>query len=158
MKNNKEKLPLWYVLANRTAAVMYAEGTDREFHFMNRLSNPRGALHESELDSDRAGRSVSTSGGGLLNHALDRRHHKHEQVAKRFAGKIAQALQVENLRKRYRGLVVVAEPHFLGLLRKALPGAVREKVVREVTREYTQGSDSDLREQVFRAMGLKVAQ
>ena len=152
--NFKSDAPNWYVLANRTDAVMYADGEDREFHFLNRLSNPKGADHESGLDSDRSGQT-SSGKGGTVHHALDRHHQRHEALAQKFAKRIAKALSEGHQTKQFDKLVLVAEPHFLGLLRKELPAAVLKKVSHEVTREYIRGSDLDLRLKVFQAMGKK---
>ena len=52
-------------------------------------------------------------------------------------------------------LVLVAEPHFLGLLRDALGPETRRLVKHEVGREYTQGSGDDIRAQVLKAIGAE---
>ena len=43
-------------------------------------------------------------------------------------------------------LVVMAEPHFLGLMNKELSPRVRAAVLQEVPREWSQGSDKELEE------------
>ena len=105
----------WYVIASRVSAVIYTNGSDHKFHFLDRLSNPQGCLREIDLDSDKPGRGFS-SPGVAFHHSLDRRSKSHEQVAKRFARKIGRILERAQRENRFDNLVLVAEPHFLGLL------------------------------------------
>jgi protein required for attachment to host cells len=142
----------WFVVASRTDAVFYYDGDDHKFHFINRLSNPLGNEHERELDSDRPGSGVSSAAGGTIRHALDRRSFRHERVAETFARKIADSLESSLNEKRFSSLVLVAEPHFLGLLRSALPEAVSQTIKNEVGREYPDSSDAEIRERIFRIL------
>jgi protein required for attachment to host cells len=144
----------WYVLANRTEAVIYVDGDDRKFHFLERMSNPSGQLAERELTSDRPGRSYSSAAGGTVHHSLDRhRAQKHEEAARRFARSISQTLETARNEGRFGSLVLVAEPHFLGLLRDALPSSVQRTVRHEVNHEYGNASEDELRVQVLHAIG-----
>ena len=141
----------WYVFANRSEAVIYKDSHDHKFQFIERMLNPEGNLAEQDLDSDRPGRGFS-SADGVFHHALDRRYKRHETLAKRFALAIGRTLEVAQREGRFSELVVAAEPHFLGLLRELLPAAVRHVITSEVPREYSQGSDQELRTQILRAI------
>lgn len=141
----------WYVVANRTEAVIYQDGSDHQFRFVQRLSNVEGKETESQLASDKPGKGSSSAGNGTIHHALGR-NNKHETAAKKFAGQIVHALEVGKKESRYTDLVLVAEPHFLGLLRQSLPRAVQSVVSHEVGREYRQGSDAELRSQIMAAI------
>ncbi|MDR3606635.1 MAG: host attachment protein [Oligoflexia bacterium] len=143
----------WYVVANRTDAVFYGRGKDKKFHFIDRLTNKRGHLRETELVSDKPGTGFSSAGGGTIHHGLDRRFEQHEQVAQRFARKIAFILDSAYRAENFRDLVLVAEPHFLGLLRAELSPPVRDAVKFEVPREYAQGSDEKIQKQIMEAIG-----
>jgi protein required for attachment to host cells len=143
----------WYVLANRTGAVIYRDSPERHFQFVERLTNLTGKIQEMELDSDRPGRAFSSAPGGQVRHSLDRRNNRHEASARRFASQIGNVLEAAYREERFNELVLVAEPHFLGLLRAALSDGVRNVVAHEVAREYTQGSDDELRGQVLTAIG-----
>lgn len=142
----------WYVVANRTDAVFYVEGQDHQFHFIDRLTNKKGNYTESELDSDRPGRGYSSAAGGTIHHSMDRRNQKHETVAKDFADRIAHALGSARRENRFKDVVLVAEPHFLGLLREHLDAETRAKIAHEVHREYLEGSDSEIRERILDAI------
>jgi protein required for attachment to host cells len=144
--------PVWYVVANRTEAVIYREGRDHHFQFIQRLSNASGKKTETELDSDRPGRGSSSAGSGTIRHSLDRRFHRHEEMAKRFARRIVRTLEAGNLEGRFGAVVLVAEPHFLGLLRATLSKPLRERVRASVPREFAQGSDLQIRAHIFSAL------
>ncbi len=144
--------PILYVVANRSEAVFYADGSDRKFHFVERLTNKKGHRHESELVSDRPGRGVSSAGGGI-HHGLEPGTSHHELAARRFAKRVAAALERGRSQKLFRELVLVAEPHFLGLLRRSLTSKTREAVTHEVGHEYyAQGSGEEVRARILKAI------
>ena len=142
----------WYVVANRVDAVFYQDSKDSKFKFVHRMKNEEGNLTEGELDSARPGTGFSSAGSGTIRHGLDRTFNHHELVAVDFAGKIANELAKHAKAQAYAELVITAEPHFLGLLRAALPASVRGLIKAEVNREYAQGSDSELYEHILRAI------
>jgi protein required for attachment to host cells len=145
------KVRRWYVVANRTASVFYAEGRFRKFHFVDRITEEQGATHEHELVSDRPGRSFS-SAGDLPRHGLQRRNTQHEEIARRFARKIAAAIEAARREDLFEELVLAAEPHFLGLLRAELTAATRARILRSVPREFTRGSETEVRAQLLRSI------
>jgi protein required for attachment to host cells len=142
----------WYVVANRLEAVFYQDTRDTKFQFVDRLKNPRGNSLEGELDSARPGSGTSSAGNGTIRHGLDRTFHHHERVAKKFAEVIARSLAKKAQEGQFNELVLAAEPHFLGLLRASLSPQVRHLIKSEVNREYAQGSDLELYQNILRAI------
>ncbi|MBU6153522.1 MAG: host attachment protein [Bdellovibrionales bacterium] len=142
----------WYVLANRSDAVFYEDHKDQKFKFKERLKNRKGHLTEGQLDSDRPGSGFSSAGGGTIRHGLDRTFQHHERVASAFANVIANLLARRKREGALDALILVAEPHFLGLLRKALPKDLQSLIRHEIPREYLEGSDEDLKNAIERAI------
>ena len=140
----------WYVLANRSEAVFYKDTDTDKFKFVQRMTDPNGKLKESELDSDRPGRT--NSGGMSISNSLDRTFHHHELEAKEFAKKIAVSVTEAARDGRVNELVLACEPHFLGLLRSALPDSIKSLVKEEINHEYTYGSDEAIRGQILNAI------
>jgi len=134
----------WFLTADRIQAVVHRTGEKHRLEFVFRLSNPEGRSLESELDSDRPGRTGHSSPGDRTRHALDQHAKKHAQVGRVFAREIGARLAQELRAGKFDELVVMAEPRFLGLLRAALPAAVRARIVRDVPREFHAGSRMDL--------------
>lgn len=141
-----------YVVANRTDAVIYAEAEGGDFSFLRRLKNPIGRRHEGKLVSDHPGVGRSSAGDGTIHHALDRNVLRHETSAKKFASAIARAVGRECDQSDCRGLILVAEPHFLGLLRAELPDRIRKLVVAEVPREFVRLPDRVVARKVIAAI------
>lgn len=135
---------IWYVVANRTDTVIYSLGRDRKLRFLHRLTNTKGHKHEHDLVSDKA--------GSVAHHALDRRHNHHEHTAVQFAGRIADVLRSARCDNLYSSIVLVAEPHFLGLLREALDPATRALVSGEIPKEFTRLSDDELQARILKSL------
>ncbi|MBY0471776.1 host attachment protein [bacterium] len=148
---NTQKNRQWYVVANRTGATIYRE-SQQKFEFLKRLSNPEGRLPESKLDSDRAGRAFARAADGTIRHSLDRAQSHHEKSAKDFAMRIARTLELAMKDSFGTEITLVAEPHFLGLLRNALSPNVRALIKNEINREYSRGSNQELYRYVQQAL------
>jgi protein required for attachment to host cells len=103
------------------------------------LADPLARLHDRDLKSDRPGRKFDhaplTAGrrGATAHHAAggesSPRRHEAESFARRIAAELEQARQ----RADFEGLIVMSGPHFLGLLREALPASIR--IVAEVAKD-----------------------
>jgi protein required for attachment to host cells len=150
--NPKKPRHRWYLLANRTDAVIYEDQPGAPFAFVERFHNKKGHLLEGQLDSDRPGTMNSSTGAGTIRHAMDSHFGKHETAARRFARLLAEHLLREHRNHRYQELVISAEPHFLGYLRAELEAEVRSAVCFESHREYLEGSDQEIREEILQAM------
>lgn len=135
----------WYLVANRAVALVYEGSLDGSFRYVTRLENPMGRRMELELVADRPGRSFASSRSGV-RHGLEPKTPYHEEVAHRFASRIAKMLDKAVLQEKCTDLIVMAEPRFLGLVKKELSERVRAVVSREVPREWNQGSDRELEE------------
>ncbi|MGZ3712208.1 MAG: host attachment protein [Bdellovibrionota bacterium] len=134
----------WYLVANRIEALIYEGDLNGKFRFVKRHRNPRGKLMEQELVADKSGRSFSSARGSGIRHGFEPRSNYHEEVAIQFARKIAMALDRAALEQELSDLVVLAEPHFLGLLNQEFTKRVNELIRKEVPREWAEGSDQDL--------------
>jgi protein required for attachment to host cells len=143
----------WYVVANRSEAVIYAEDRGQPFHFVERLLNLEGSLQEIELNSDRPGRGFGSPAAGNYRHGFTPPVEKTEHVAQQFAKRIAEKLRQGRNELRFRDVVLVAEPHFMGLLKGALDPATQAKVSYEVKREeYLRLPDSLMGQRIHEIM------
>lgn len=133
----------WFLVANRAEACIYEGNLGKELHFLKRLLNPRSRLTELELVADKPGRRFSSSRSGV-RHGLEPRTNYHEVVAVEFARRIGKELDRALLQKQFTDLVVVAEPHFLGLLKLAFTPRTKEKIRHTIAREWHEGSDREL--------------
>jgi protein required for attachment to host cells len=70
-------------------------------------------------------------------------------VAKRFARRIAKALETGSSKRKIDDLVIAAEPRFLGILREELPSSVRQVIRHEIRHDYLHKSDAELRQLIL---------
>ena len=142
----------YYVVANRMEANIYRSTPEVRFKFLERLKNRLGGLMESELDSDGPGTGWSSAGGGTIRHSLDRTFHHHEKILENFAKEISDYLEDGWRKDLYGELVLVCDPHLLGLMREKLSSHVKKLVLHEINREYLQGSDQEIYAMIQRAI------
>ena len=133
----------WFVLSNRTQTNVYVEGEDRKLHFVSQFLNLEGSLKEKAFDSDRPGSSVSSAGRGSIHHGLDRTFDHKEESAIKFGKRIAENLQRSLNEQLFDELILVAEPHFLGILKEHLGPTVLRKVKAEVKKELPSDMSTD---------------
>ena len=139
------------VVADQAEAHFYdVEPPDPTLVPAGRLSEADARLHDRDLVSDRPGRVFDHAPpavgrrGAVAHHGTggegERRPHRH--VATRFARRIAQALALEQRQGRIDRIVLMAEPRFLGLIRRALPPGLEASVAAEVPKDLVhQGED-----------------
>lgn len=105
------------------------------------LADPLARLHDRDLKSDRPGRvydhapAATGRRGATAHRATGGERSPREHEAQNFAHRIAAQLQHDHAQGAPANLVLVAAPHFLGLLRKALPEALRRLVTEEVHKD-----------------------
>ena len=108
---------------------------------VGRMLDPLAHLHDRDFKSDRPGRvfdhAPMTAGrrGATPRHATggERRPRKHE--AQEFARQIAGELDRGRQKGEFDGVIVIAGPPFLGLLREALTHSVRSVLIAEISKD-----------------------
>jgi protein required for attachment to host cells len=127
----------WILVANQSEARIYTAETPRGALIeIDRLEHEVGHSREGDLKSDRPGRSFERM--GTIRHAMETEVDPKEQEAMRFAKQISDYLESGQQRGRFDGLVLVAGPHFLGLLRKALGPVTAKLVTQEIAKNLVQ--------------------
>lgn len=135
----------WYLVANRTEALIYEGMLNGSFHFLKRLKNPQGRLMEQSLVAAKPGRSFSSARGSGIRHGFEPRSRYHEEGAIQFARKIGRVLDQAALKQELTDLVIIAEPHFLGLLNQKFSKRVDSLIRQRLPREWAEGSDRELK-------------
>jgi len=107
----------WILIASRAGARIVEQQHD-DWTLLEEIENDAGRLRNSQLDSDRPGRTFSRT--TAARHALSPAECSHDVVAERFARALAEHLDRARMEGRFSSLVLVAEPHFLGMLHNAL--------------------------------------
>jgi protein required for attachment to host cells len=129
------------LVADQSEARLFDLGPQRALEFVGRLADPLAHLHDRDLVSDRPGRKFDhaplTAGrrGATAHHSTGGEHAPRRHEAETFARRIAAELERTHGRGEFEGLIVMSGPAFLGLLRQALPEAIRSTVLAEVAKD-----------------------
>ena len=109
----------------------------------NILADVSSVLHHDrrDIESDRPGRTISSGGQhhAFQSHSDPRKMEKHN-----FVHAIAQAVEAALDQHKFNALVVVAPERSVGEFRNVASKNVKEAIWREVPKEFTNLSDSEL--------------
>jgi protein required for attachment to host cells len=136
----------WVLVAHQAGAriMEHRAGFGRNLTFVSETPNPDGRKRNHEIDSDRAGSTYTAARGLTGQRAMHSEQTAHERVADNFARELADQIERARLEHRFDGLILVAEPHFLGLLRHALTGPSLHTVKASVTKDLAAVSWNDV--------------
>jgi protein required for attachment to host cells len=125
----------WILTANRTGARIF-DKQGGMLTLLETIENEQGRLRDRDIDSDRPGRAFDRATSA--RHALSTEESPHERIVKAFARGLADKLRQARLAGRFERLVIVAEPHMLGLIREALDVVTARTVIASVAKDLAQ--------------------
>ncbi|WP_432472899.1 host attachment protein [Amphritea sp. HPY] len=125
----------WVLVANASTAHLYAtERLGEEMSVLKEFSHSESRAKGSTLASDRPGSNQSRgSSMGSMGDPLDPK----EFEAERFATELAKEMDKGRVNRDFRRLVLVAVPHFQGLLKSHLNNHTRAMVVNSINKDFT---------------------
>lgn len=127
----------WIVVANRSEAKIFVSDPKlgREVEFHSKLENPRGRLRNGDINADKPGAfGIPGTGHGS---GRERTQSPTERVAQEFAIEVVMALDAGRTSQDYEELILIADPHFLGLLRNTMTKELSKLVVQEEAKDLT---------------------
>jgi protein required for attachment to host cells len=132
MKNH----PCWIVVADGSRARILARKTPRgDLTLVESLDNPVSRQKTREILTDSPGPEGTSDPLSLPG----------ELEEDRFARRLAQRLSDGAHRNLFKGLVLIAAPRFLGVLRSELPRPVSARVLTELAKNFTALSIEEIR-------------
>lgn len=136
--------PIWIVVANHSQARIFTveSPTFTELNEIEDLTHVEGRLHDRQITSDLPGKIKSVGGGG---HAYDPPTDPKKHEADNFAHRLAKRLEAAHNANAFSRLAIVADPVFLGLLRRCLPEPVKKSICFELDRNLAQESAEEIR-------------
>ena len=135
----------WIVVADEAKARVLSLSKLTEPLIEFKTSNSLEAkMLDQELVSDKSGISHDSSGQG--RHSVGEKHEHKEQYEIRFAKKISDYLEENRQASAYSKLIIIAAPHFLGVLRKTLTQGVLNLVTLEVDKDLTMMDNQVIKE------------
>ena len=135
----------WVLVAESCRAKFYtARNRSAPITEIEALAHPEGRLHEGDLVSDSAGSDGGSVGQG--RHIMNDKTSAKEQQAHGFAKDLAHRLDSARNKGKFKNLVLVAPPSFLGLLRDNLSKEVMAMVSNQVDKNLVQKPAEAVRE------------
>jgi protein required for attachment to host cells len=126
---------IWILVADSAGARLYLRGRRwDQLDQLAELEHPEGRAHEGDLVSDQ-GASVIQRGGQGQRRSSQPEVSATEHEAQVFAHELAARLRKGRVEQEMDALVLVAAPHFLGLLRAALDDQTRKCVIHEIDKD-----------------------
>ena len=146
------------VVADQGEARLYLMLPPASLRLISRHENPAAHLHDRDLKSDRPGRVYNSAAvprgrrGAMARHATGGERTPRRQLATVFARQIAGEIRAAAQAKSFDRLILVAEPRFLGTLRRALPTKLRAKVAVQIAKDLMHLPTAQLRIRIAAAV------
>lgn len=132
----------WVLVAENSRARLFDWQSKTSLNEIKTLSHPESRLHEQDLVSDEPGRSFDSAGNG--RHAEQAPTSAKQHESQTFARELAATLEQSRSNNEFDHLIIVAAPHFLGLLRDEINGALRKTVLQELDKNLARQSAADI--------------
>lgn len=140
----------WILVANASRARIFTSPErGKPWQTVGEFEHPESRMKNRDINMKEQGRTKQSFGAGhrpMMEPVTEPKEVDAEHFAHQLANKLTDGAQ----RQVYEGLVLVAPPHFLGLLRKILSESTQKFVTATVDKDYTA---SDVRELVERLEG-----
>ncbi len=135
----------WILVANASHATLYgytpSKNTKPALTLIKEFNHSDSRKKDSDLVSDREGQYRAGAGHGNFVEASD--PHQHEALV--FARELFHKLEQGRTAHQYEELMLVAGPHFLGLLRQCIDERpLNSTHIHEVHKDYSQEKSHDL--------------
>jgi protein required for attachment to host cells len=135
--------PTFVLVADSSRARIFTADTPSSpLEEIEALAHTEGRLHDREITSDLPGK---IKGEGSVGHAFEQPTDPKKHEAENFAHQIANYLEEAHNENKFKQLLIIAEPSFLGLLRSQLPEQIKKLVCFELDKNITTHSVDDIR-------------
>lgn len=133
----------WIVVADSSRARFFSVASRAEpLNEVHCMAHVESRSHAHDDFGDQA----NLSQGG---HAQDAHTNQKQHEAAVFARQIAVFLEQGRVRRDFNNLILVAAPHFLGVLRHSLNSHVYDYISNELDKNLVMASEAEIRRQVF---------
>lgn len=134
----------WILIANSTRARLFRmEKHNHDMELVEEFSHPQSREKIGDLITDSSGRYTKSLGHSPKS-AFEEPNTIKQLEALRFAHILAQILDKGRTKNLYHNLIVIAPPHFQGVLNKCCNAQVKQKIYITVDKDYTKVRQHDL--------------
>lgn len=137
----------WILVCDASQAELYsAEKQGDDWISIASYSHPESRMKSSELTSTEPGHSLKSKGAASLHTVLERSTSPKEAEKQHFAQQLAEAINDGARKQSFDGLVLVALPHFAGLIEQHLSAESKKRVLATVHKDLTFTDARDARQ------------
>jgi protein required for attachment to host cells len=131
-------MSVWILVCDASRAVLYAaEKRGDDWRSIGTYSHPESRLKSSELTPTEPGHSLKSKGVASLHTVLKSSTSPQEAEKQHFAQQLAEVVNDGARKGSYDGLVLVALPHFAGLLEEHLSTEVKKRAMATIHKDLT---------------------
>lgn len=135
------------VVSQKEARVFVKAPDRRQIKLVKSLTNPLGMVKRRDLIRKQAGRGVKSIGRvGSVSYSERKRLDPRDGALIQFAREISSFLKSETLKKSFKSFTVVAEPHFLGILRSKMSKKLKKSVTSWIKKDLQKTPNRNLAE------------
>ena len=136
----------WVVVGDGSRARLFRVGPRRDWELIRELEHPQTRAKARDIVTDRQGRvKQSTS---PMRSAMQLTRPLHAIEAEHFAHSVAKVLESGLADNSYDHLVLIAPPHFLGLLRATISPNAAKRIELTLDKDYTALKPDELAERI----------
>ncbi|TFH32854.1 MAG: host attachment protein [Myxococcales bacterium] len=145
----------WIVVAHEAGARFFEnQGRGTGLELVEEIEHADGRARDRDMASDRPGRSFRKNSGDPSRASMGQSEGPHDRAVSDFARALAHKLEGARVQNRYKRLVLVAPPRFLGLLRSSLDGPTAQLVMVSLDKDFAATKKSDLVERLSEVITL----
>jgi protein required for attachment to host cells len=138
----------WVLVADSSRGRLFSAPEHRKpWTLIKEFTHAASRQTAGSLTSDQPGRTQSSASGGAHS-AMESKTSPKEVEFIHFAHELAGVLHDGHGQQSYTRIVLVAPPHFLGLLRKSINPTVSKLIGATLDKDYMHLSQDDLHEHV----------
>ena len=140
------KLATWILVADSSRGRLYnVPEKGKPWTFVKEYTHPASRVSEGGLTTDQPGRTHGSASRGARS-SMESKTSPKDVEFEHFAHELACVLHDGHGQQAYNRIVLVAPPHFLGLLRKTINHTVSKLIDVTVDKDYLHLSDNEIRE------------
>ncbi len=140
----------WILVSDASRArLLSAERRQRDWSVVQEFAHPEGREKSMQMDPTPPGSARASMAGGTRHTTFERRTTPKEAEAERFAQRLADYLDHGVANRLCESLVLVAPPHFLGLLRGCLNRQTAKHLLAKVDKYLSMLDARALRERLL---------
>lgn len=125
----------WIIVASREEVRIFARSGVGSLELIRDVGNPAGLLKAQDLESDKPGRA--TDNRMHARHAYTTEESIRDRTLRNFYRDVIDILDRGMHEHAFDGLIVIAEPRLLGIIRSLLPSGLQKLVHLEIPKDLS---------------------